>query len=105
MDADAAPQSDRYAREEPVRYSIELAEEICHLMANGKGLRQVGALPGMPSRTSVLRGIEDNHDFRASYARAREHLMDWYARQRISEKLLGDLAFWEEHSKKVLATL
>ena len=62
----------------PSGYSIDIAEEICERMANGKGLREICRADDMPDRTTVLRWLEKQADFRVQYARAREALMDFY---------------------------
>ena len=87
---DASTNRGHYARE---GYDLEVADEICRRMADGKGLRQICSDPQMPSRTTVLRWLEDNKDFRASYARAREACMDWFAEEilRIAFDDAGDL--------------
>jgi hypothetical protein len=65
----------------PSSYTFEVSEQICELMAQGKGLRTICELPGMPARMTVLRWLDDpaNKSFRDRYARAREALMDWYS--------------------------
>jgi hypothetical protein len=50
-------------------------------------------MPDMPSRTTVLRWLEDNNSFREQYVRAREACMDWYAEEilKIAFDDSGDL--------------
>lgn len=59
-----------------VRFSPELADEICQRLAEGESLNQICKLPGFPKRASVMRWLlsdEPEHAaFRDSYARARE---------------------------------
>jgi len=80
----------RYARDE---FDIEAADEICRRMSEGKGLRQICRDPALPSRSTVLRWLQDNHDFRQQYAQAREALMDWYQEEilKIAFDDSGDL--------------
>src|SRR5215472_5307221 len=75
------PEPSRKPTGRPSSYTFEVSEEICHQMAGGKGLRQICAQEGMPSRPTVLRWLQDNAGFRARYARAREALMDWYGEE------------------------
>lgn len=85
----------------PSEYSQEVADAICDLMAEGKGLREICSREGMPGRTSVLRWLRDNADFRSQYARARIHLMDWYAEEivRISADESGDVIIDQDGDK------
>jgi hypothetical protein len=93
MEIDVNLQGSRKPTGRPSSYTFEVSEEICRLMAEGKGLRQICALPDMPSRPTVLRWIEDNPSFRDRYARARELCMDWYQEEvlRIAFDDSGDL--------------
>jgi hypothetical protein len=77
----------------PSGYSIDIAEEICERMANGKGLREICRADDMPDRTTVLRWLEKHADFRVQYARAREALMDFYQEEilRIAFDDAGDI--------------
>jgi hypothetical protein len=63
----------------PTRYSPEAVLEICRRMELGESLRQICATPGMPSRTTVMRWLEAQPEFRESYARARERLVEFWA--------------------------
>ena len=63
----------------PTRYSPETVLEICRRMELGESLRQICASPGMPGRTTVMRWLEAEPEFRESYARARERLVEFWA--------------------------
>lgn len=54
----------------PSKYSARLATEICTLIADGKSLRVVCKLPGMPHRVTVLRWLSANEVFAKDYATA-----------------------------------
>lgn len=58
----------------PSDYTEEIADRICDLIADGKGLREICRGEGMPGRRTVLDWLNDDSkgDFRARYARARE---------------------------------
>lgn len=84
----------------PSTYTAEIAEEICEQMANGKGLRQICTTDDMPSRTTVLRWLESNADFRGQYARARESLMDFYSEEILKIAFDDSGDFFIEKDKK-----
>ncbi len=54
-----------------VKYSDEIAEEICNRIADGESLRGICNDPHMPSRPTVAKWMDDNPDFFAKCARAR----------------------------------
>lgn len=63
----------------PTKYTKELAERICSLMAEGYVLTQIQELPDMPVRQTIAEWAVKNPDFSDMYARARELLYDWHA--------------------------
>ena len=91
MDIELEPPLKKNGR--PSSYTFEVSEEICRLMAEGKGLRQICAQDDMPDRHTVLAWQRDRPDFATRYARAREALMDWYQEEilRIAFDDSGDL--------------
>lgn len=56
----------------PSSFSAEIANTICAKIGEGLSLREIGSLPGMPSRYAVNRWLQENEDFRNQYAHARE---------------------------------
>ncbi len=56
----------------PSAYTKSLATIICNRLADGESLRKICLSENMPSKTSVFRWLENNKEFRAQYARARE---------------------------------
>lgn len=93
----------------PSIYNDVLAAEICVLISEGKSLRQIAAMDGMPCYQAILEWARDNRGrFGAQYARAREDQADWYADRilEISEQAIqnpkdsnayrvaGDLMKW-----------
>jgi hypothetical protein len=62
----------------PSSYSKEQAEEICERIASGESLRHICMLDGMPSKTTILRWLDCNTDFRSQYAHAREKQADHF---------------------------
>ena len=58
---------------DPVRYSSELADEICRRLAAGEGLNTICKDQRMPDESSVRQWVgEDRDGFAPKYARARE---------------------------------
>ena len=67
---------------DPVRYSPELADEICQRLAAGEGLRQICRSPHMPDESSVRLWVEkDSAGFAPQYARARERGYERWAEE------------------------
>jgi transposase-like protein len=57
----------------PPRYTAELAERVLHQLRAGRSLRRLCNEPGMPSASTVLNWVnDDHHGFAAAYRRARE---------------------------------
>lgn len=58
---------------EPVRYSPELAAEICERIAHGESLRSVCRDEGMPAPSAVIQWVlNDTEGFAEHYERARQ---------------------------------
>ena len=59
-----------------VRFSADIADDICQRLAEGESLLQICRLPGYPRRATVMRWLLNDDPaydaFRDSYARARE---------------------------------
>lgn len=56
----------------PSEYTAETAEAICIRLASGESLRAVCRDDNMPDKTTVLRWLARNEDFRTQYARSKE---------------------------------
>lgn len=56
----------------PSTYSEQMAKAVCGWIAQGYTLREIDALPNMPSKTTILRWLAEHEEFRDHYARARE---------------------------------
>jgi hypothetical protein len=52
-------------------YTVEVAERICELIADGNSLRSICRDENMPNRSTVLRWLEEQPEFASRYARAR----------------------------------
>lgn len=60
----------------PSKHTQKLADSICSQLADGKSLRSICAGKTMPSKSSVMRWLASNEQFRDQYARAREEQAD-----------------------------
>jgi hypothetical protein len=60
----------------PSDYSEQIAEIICSRIGDGESLRHICANEDMPDRSTVLRWVIANEEFRDQYARAREFQAD-----------------------------
>jgi hypothetical protein len=56
------------------KFTQELADQICEHLVSGLSLRQIEAIEGMPTKTTILRWLGDDRfaSFRDQYARARD---------------------------------
>ena len=64
-----------------VRFTQEVADAICELLATGNSLRSICERDGMPRLVTVMRWLNDDAhaDFRLQYVRAREAQADFMA--------------------------
>lgn len=56
----------------PSKFSGDLADLICEHVADGKSLREICKIDGIPSRFTVLKWLRDLPEFSIQYAHARE---------------------------------
>lgn len=61
----------------PPIFSQETADRICELMVEGKDMQEICRMPGMPSRSTVLRWQNKIPEFDAQCQRAREALAEY----------------------------
>jgi len=54
----------------PSDYLVEVADDICSLLASGESLNSICKRKGFPSRNTVYRWFREYKDFRDNYARA-----------------------------------
>jgi len=76
----------------PRRYSPELAARLLGLMTEGRSLRQICEMDGMPTRRAVLYWLKDNEEFREKYEIARQMQVEWWAHEiiEIADDTSGD---------------
>lgn len=53
-------------------YTEALASEVCALIGQGISIRKIGAMPGMPGRSTIMEWIAKKPEFKAIYTAARE---------------------------------
>ncbi len=69
----------------PSIYTPELATAICTHIADGKSLRAIAALDGMPAQSTIMLWLDGTRpDFSEQYARAREAQAD-----KLAEEILA----------------
>lgn len=56
----------------PSSYMQEIADKICEEIGNGKSLRSVCLMDGMPAMSSIFKWIREHEEFSKQYARATE---------------------------------
>lgn len=62
----------------PSSFTEEQAEEICRRIAEGESMRHICLLEHMPSKTTILRWLDEIPSFRTQYAHAREKQADHF---------------------------
>lgn len=81
-----APKGNKFGKNggRPSKYSLELAKEICKLIAHGKSVVSICQKEGMPNYTTVRDWIANNEEFSNLYARAKEDQADYLAEEIIA---------------------
>jgi hypothetical protein len=64
--------TERRGRGQPTKYTEALGRAICGWKRQGYTLRQIAALPDMPSKTTMIRWLAVHDDFCDQYVRAGE---------------------------------
>ena len=64
----------------PTLYNQQIAEEICEHVATGGFVSQLQA-KGLPSHTTISKWLNENEEFSAMFARAREQRAETFADQ------------------------
>lgn len=57
-------------------FAEDVRLEVLEHIAEGKSLRAIEAMEGMPSKTTVMRWLNDDEEFRDQYARAKDEQAD-----------------------------
>jgi hypothetical protein len=84
-------------------YSPELADELCTLIAEGKSIRQITELTGMPSRRGVQYWLCRYPDFRKKYEDAMGLWAEFLAHEiiEIADDSSGDFIITEDGRRAV----
>jgi hypothetical protein len=56
----------------PTKRTHENAQKICELIIEGRSLRQISAIEGMPKMQTILDWLKADPEFLGQYAHARE---------------------------------
>ena len=60
----------------PSDYLVEVADDICSLLASGESLNSICKKTGFPNRSTVYRWLREHDEFRNNYARASDDRAD-----------------------------
>jgi Bacteriophage Sf6, terminase small subunit-like len=84
-------------------YSPEIADELCALLAEGRSLRQITEMPGMPSRRTVTSWLTRYPEFREKYECAMMLLAEFWVHEMldIADDSAGDYII-DEHGARVV---
>jgi hypothetical protein len=84
-------------------YSPELAGRLCELMIEGRSLREICEMAGMPSRRSVFYWLQHNEEFRERYGIARLMQVEYWAHEiiEIADDTSGDFVINEQGERVV----
>jgi hypothetical protein len=77
-------------------FTAEIGDKVCEMIAEGKSLRQIAQIEGMPKPGLVCKWLADpaNAAFREQYVRAREAQADFLADETLE---IADGASAEDH--------
>lgn len=73
-----------------VFFTLELCEQICALIVEGKTLREIERLPGMPRMGTILSWVAKHPEFEAMYTVARDSSADSFEAEAIEAARLAD---------------
>jgi hypothetical protein len=76
----------------PSTYTVELANKICSLLADGQSLRAICLQENMPNKDTVYGWLSKHSDFSDNYARAKSDCADLFAEEiiEIADDSQGD---------------
>ncbi len=81
----------------PSEFSQDIADQICDKIAEGKSLRKICDIEGLPDKSTVFRWLGTNTAFRDQYVRARDVQADYMAEEiiEIADDGTNDFGFKE----------
>jgi hypothetical protein len=65
----------------PCEFSQEIGDQVCAWLASGQSLNAFCRVPDNPAKSTVLRWVESNAEFRDQYARARVEQAEYWAEE------------------------
>ena len=85
----------------PSDYSVELTDEICRQLAEGKSMLEICSKPEMPHVSNIYRWLRRHEDFRDRYVSAREQQAHTIADRAVAMALDGDRVITDPQVAKV----
>lgn len=85
------------AKGRPSSYSPSVGDTICTRISEGESLRRICMDDGMPDKTTVLRWLSTQPEFRTQYAHARELQADALAEECLDIADDGSNDWMEQH--------
>src|SRR5215213_8473767 len=85
----------------PSDYSLELTDEICRQLAEGKSMAEICAKPEMPHVSNIYRWLRRHEDFRERYVLARQQQAHTIADRAVAMALGGDRVISDPQVAKV----
>src|SRR3954452_5806773 len=85
----------------PSDYSVELTNDICRQLAEGKSMLEICSRPEMPHVSNVYRWLRRHEGFRDRYVSAREQQAHTIADRAVAMALDGDRVIADPQVAKV----
>lgn len=83
----------------PSKYTKDLSAKICAELAQGKSMRTVCKMDGMPHMVTVFRWLADNEEFRKQYEKAKSESADALVEELIDIADDGTNDWMEKYDK------
>jgi hypothetical protein len=86
----------------PSTYTPEMVADICQKLSEGKSLRAICDLPGMPAQSTVFLWLQRHSEFSEQYACARVAQAEFWADQivEIADDTSADVVFDEDGNER-----
>ena len=85
----------------PSDYSVELTDEICRLLAEGKSMVEICSKPEMPHVSNIYRWLRRHEEFATDTCSAREQQAHTIADRAVEMALDGDRVITDPQVAKV----
>lgn len=88
---------------QPTKYTEEKATAICSMIAEGKSVREIGAMKDQPSERTIYNWLASTEEFLQKYTRAREQQAEVYAQEiiDIADDSTGDMIVDDEGNERL----